>query len=471
MIEAQDGELAAIEALVRLHAADLPWGEVYLERAQALLAPLLPEERYAALRQERAHLGALTRELRQGAERGDWATVRTLAQRGARDRHHLAAHQRLLALGDVVYGPRVFVADADALALSGLIVRPSAHLGRARDECVAWLRLLIARDRERADFYRARLAHFERLEVVADVAAPTPVSAGDVQRRIIEAAEKGDFDQAERLSAALLVAMPESRLARVRIPLPPANLVESLRAPFADDVARRAEALGLAMIAIADDGALNDYLSCDCAARAAFPERPLTETHRAAAGSTCGHAYPPGMSGTLRQALDLLMLHPFVTSAGTRYLPYFGAETLLVETVPESDPNARTPLLDALALPRRRALSRRAIEDCVRRRGPRVCADLGLDPAAYAVVPIPFDVYLRLAPQFGWGRQALWTHFDGYQVTEDLHLRALVGGDVTYGGPEDLCSVANDYDTERLTARFAIVRRDRFAARETPPVA
>jgi hypothetical protein len=465
-MNASDAELAAIEALVGLRAVDLPWSDTYLDRAQALLAPRLTEEQYLALRHERAHLTALARDLRHGAERGDWAAVRALAHRAARERQHLAEHERLLALGDVVYGPRAFVADADALALNGVIVQPSSRLARARARCLGWLRLLIAHDPAQAAFYRARLAHFERLEVVADVPGPATVSAGDIQRRIIAAADKGDFDEVERLSAAVLASLPEHRLGRVRVPLPPPERARLLQAPFADDVVRRARALGLAMVTVGDDDALNAYLSGDCADRAALAERPLSAAHRGAAATTCGHAHPPGMSDGLRQALDRLMLHPFVTSAGTRYLPYFGAETLLVETAPDDAADDRAPLLEVLALPRRRGVSRRLIEDCVRRRGPRLCAELGLDPAAHALVLIPFDVYLRLAARLGWGRQSSWTHFDGYQITSGLHLRALVGGDANYGGPEDLCSVATDYETERLAARFAIVRRDRFAARE-----
>ncbi len=49
-------------------------------------------------------------------------------------------------------------------------------------------------------------------------------------------------------------------------------------------------------------------------------------------------------------------------------------------------------------------------------------------------------------------------------ASPELHLRALVGGDARYGGPEDLGSVARDYETERLVARFAVVRRQRLTA-------
>jgi hypothetical protein len=115
-------------------------------------------------------------------------------------------------------------------------------------------------------------------------------------------------------------------------------------------------------------------------------------------------------------------------------------------------------------LPRREGLPRARIEDALRTHGDRICRDLELDPMEFVATCIPFDAYTRLAGRHGWGRREIWTHFDGYQVTRELHLRPLVGGDVRYGGPDDLCGVGLDYDVDRLIARFAIVRRARFAA-------
>jgi hypothetical protein len=46
----------------------------------------------------------------------------------------------------------------------------------------------------------------------------------------------------------------------------------------------------------------------------------------------------------------------------------------------------------------------------------------------------------------------------------DGRLRALAGGHVQFGGLYDLLGVSRDYDSERLFARFAVVRRERMAA-------
>lgn len=46
-------------------------------------------------------------------------------------------------------------------------------------------------------------------------------------------------------------------------------------------------------------------------------------------------------------------------------------------------------------------------------------------------------------------------------------LIALTGENTDTMGPGDVCSVPRDYETERLVARFAVVRRHRF----TGPIA
>jgi hypothetical protein len=161
-------------------------------------------------------------------------------------------------------------------------------------------------------------------------------------------------------------------------------------------------------------------------------------------------------------------VHPFLSSIGTRYLPWFGAESLLVESFSETDPDAHTLLLDFFVLPQRRGVTRLTLEDALRSRGMALCAELGLDPIEYVVTCIPFDVYSRLAPQQGWGRQERWTHFDGYQVTRDLAVHALVGGDARHGGPDDFCTVQRDYDSVRITTRLSVLRRERFLVRQIP---
>lgn len=171
-----------------------------------------------------------------------------------------------------------------------------------------------------------------------------------------------------------------------------------------------------------------------------------------------------GVTGILKENLDVLMIHPFVTSGGARYLPDFADEELRVEDFPEDDGgDAGSGLLAALGLGRRRAVSRLDLEGRLLRRGPDVLDhDLGLDSQDFRLVCIPFDVYCRLAPAYDWGHRELWTHFDGYQVWKQGKLRALVGGDVRFGGPYDLCSLSRTDERDKVLVRLAVVRRERL---------
>ena len=163
------------------------------------------------------------------------------------------------------------------------------------------------------------------------------------------------------------------------------------------------------------------------------------------------------------------MLHPFINSAGARYLPRFAPEQVLVEDFPEEEKYASaSELLTALGLPRRTALSRMEIDQALLQRGGQIVkSELGLDPQEFRLACIPFDLYSRLAPTLGWGQNKLWTHFDGFQIWKGPKLRALVGGDIQFGGRYDLCSISRADENNRVIARFAVVRRERFQVDRT----
>ena len=455
---------ASVQALTALSEVDLLYADLYLQRAAMLLPALCTREQYAALRREREGIPHVGDELRQATERGEWSRVRALADSATAMQERVAAQRQTLEVADAVYGPRILRARPTALALNGVVANPAGSLERERAAVVAHLRLLAVEDKEWEAFYAARAAHFERLEVIADEQAGAAVDDETLRKRVLAALERPDFAEVRRLTDALV--RTHGRLSRTRVPSPKNARPDALVAPFPAAAVERARALGLMPETLPSSPSLNAYLGCCCADRVTFPVAPLSETHRRADTCTCGHACPPDVRPSLRESLDLVLLHPFMSSAGARYLPWFGSEAILVETFPESDPDARGPILGSLGLLGRRGLSRIAIEDALRSHGMDLCAALGLDPFDFVVGCIPFDAYTRLAPAYGWGREQLWTHFDGYQVTRELHLHALVGGDARYGGPDDFCAVPRDYDSPRITARFCVLRRQRFLARE-----
>lgn len=182
------------------------------------------------------------------------------------------------------------------------------------------------------------------------------------------------------------------------------------------------------------------------------------------------HGFPekdnvsPDVTRRLKDVVYLLMHCPFVNSSGVRYLPLLEAEEVLVEEFPEGRGDLpKSKLLSTLGLHRRNGLSRLEIELALLRRGPQTVKDgIGLDPREFRLVCIPPDVYSRLGAERGWGRQEQWTHFDGYQVLKGGKIRALVGGDVRFGGIFDLCSINRVDEREGVIARFAVVRRERL---------
>jgi hypothetical protein len=157
----------------------------------------------------------------------------------------------------------------------------------------------------------------------------------------------------------------------------------------------------------------------------------------------------------------------FINSGGARYLPRISAETVLVEDFPENDTaDAPSNVLAALKLPHRRGLARTEIENALMRFGAQILADeLNLDPIEFRLVCIPYDLYMRLGRDRGWGQWHHWTHFDGYGVLQGNRLRALVGGDGRFGGVADLVSISRTDARENVYARFAVVRRARMVAR------
>jgi hypothetical protein len=176
---------------------------------------------------------------------------------------------------------------------------------------------------------------------------------------------------------------------------------------------------------------------------------------------------PKDFPEALKSRIQLYAMHPFINSAGVRFLPNMVAENVLVENFPEPEEGSKLPssgLLEALGLKRRNQLSRQQIETVLLEKGSEILRNqLGLDPNEYRLVCIPPDLHLRIGQECGWGQQQIWTHFDGYMVMADTSRRALAGGDVRFGGIYDLLGLSCSYDSDRVIARFAVVQRRRMA--------
>jgi hypothetical protein len=462
---AQGDALATLRALVQLHSVDLLYADRYLHRAGVLLPQVCSREQYEELYRDQHELPDLRARLRRATEQADWTAVRTLAHAAAAASDRLARHAQTLSVAAAVYGTRQLHADPIALALSGVVAHPTSALLRGREMVLDQLLWLHDHDPEWRAFYAGRRSHFERLQLHQVGTAHPSLSDTHLRNRILAAIDRGDFNQVERLTQALAT---EHNGTSAHLCAPPVadGRIRALAAPIPHQAVDRAARMGCAVAELPALRSLNEYM---CAESADVPPQP--GSHSGISASAEKDDCSPtarDLGATLRENLDLLLGHPFISSGGMRYLPWFGPETVLVETFPETEPDAETPLLHTLGLNRRRGVPRLTVENALLTYGSRVVADLALDPQEFTLACIPFDVYLRLAPGHGWGRREMWTHFDGYEVTRDLHLWGLVGGHASYGGADDLSIVARDYESERVTLRLAVVRRERFLVRQAP---
>ena len=385
----------------------------------------------------------------------------------------MAAMGPLAAMGKDIY-------EADIVAFDPF--SPGKHLGSQsqanqpvlRTQLLDTLASLGKLDTSLGAFYEKRRSYFSGLEATT---APSQKSSerdsAQLEQLALEATERGDVAALQGLVKELrdrkksgaeeISASASAVKGRYECPV-------NLDTPFPPDVGARARELGLAETHIA-----------------AFPEI------RAAGEVIYTHAWQPSPStpdmereGVLRtqaavesqipkeiatEELRVLagqfIQHIFVNSGGARYLPRASAETALIEDFAENEAaDAPSKLVTALGLPARHGRARTEIETALMNFGNQILAErVGLDPMEYRLICIPYDSYMRLGRDRGWGQWPHWTHFDGYQVMDGNRLRALVGGDGRFGGGTDLVSISRSDAREGVYARFAVVRRARMVAR------
>jgi hypothetical protein len=438
----EDRQLAVLRALIDVSSVDLLYADLYLDRAGTLLPEILSRDDYARVRAERQELPRLIEALRGATERAEWARVEALAAEAIARQAHTVTLGAVLDVADAVYGPRTLRLGPAALGLAGLA--PCAEVERERAGLVERLAWLASADPEWHRLYGQRAAAFHVHRGGGGGGNRATMDEQGLRASILDALGRADFGTVRRLVDGAGPGSGNGAGMACRVAPPPFGRARALRAPIPSDVIERAAALGLVPEVLGADSQWEGYLA--------------GETEDAAA------AWP-----ALHESLDLLVVRPFMSSGGMRYVPWFGGEeTLLVEAFPETEPDGPGPLLDRLGLERRRGLSRLAVEDAVRSHSVALCSEIGLDPFEFTLTVIPFDAYVRLAPRYGWGAQALWTHFDGYQVVSGRRLHALIGGDVRYGGAADLspCRVITTpwASTLRVVHRARTFRRPRSRA-------
>jgi hypothetical protein len=455
-----------VSALIQIGNGDTVYRDAYLQRARTLMAEVLTVEDFRRIEQQTAELATLPLTIGRALEKGDWPTVKELSTRTASLRHALEGKRRQIEAARGVYAVTDVKLDPFSPGLRPFTRLSEKSLLALRTQAVEHLATLERRDASWKDFYAGRRAALEALALTTSRESVTAATSVDPREAARRALQSGDMRGLAKLAETVMAVVTprkdgptvEGPTAR-STPAPEQPSADFLTS-YSDDTLKAARRLGLATRRLES--------KVELAPLRQYAWNPLVSE---APGGRIGVQQVPLPAGTpeaFRERLEMLMIHPLVNSGGARHLPTLAAEDVLVEDFPDPKEGDETPaseLLAILGLSSRRGLPRISIEQALLAHGADVVEkQLGLDHRGFRLVCIPPDVHLRLGERESWGRQPFWTHFDGYLVMADGRLQALAGGDVRYGGLYDLLGIGRDYDSDRVMARFAVVRRERMVA-------
>jgi len=456
-----DGDaLAVVPVLIETGDVDTVYRDIYLDRARTLLGAVLSPEEFERVEQLRGQLATLPLQVGRAVEHGNWPLVKELTGRIQALRQTTQQKGPAMAVARDVYAVTDVKLDPFSPGLQQFVQGSASGLAALRSRALEHLATLGRTDAAWRGFYEGRRAAFEKLAVTGTTAAASESTARRDPRVVAaEALKSGDVAALGKLADNMIAAAQPRTQESTRPAAASSSATPStdLLTAHSAETLEGARRLGLAPRRLAERtefASLREY-----AWNPFVSDRPeQINVHRV--------PLPAGTPEAFRERLEMLMIHPLVNSGGARHLPTLVAEDVLIEDFPDFGEGERPPaseLLALLGLPARCGLSRIAIEQALLARGARVLADaLHVDPAAFRLVCIPPDVHLRLGETEGWGRQPLWTHFDGYLVLADGRKRALAGGHAKFGGLYNLMGLSRDYDSERVLVRFAVVRRDRM---------
>ena len=459
--------LQMVSALIEAGHLDTVYRDVYLDRARVLLGEVLSFDTFQRFEQQKAELARIPVVIGRAMDKANWPEVKELSERARALRQAVEGKQGAIETARAVYAVSDVRLDPFSPGLGPFVALPTRDLSALRTRAVERMTVLEQMDAPLRDFYAGRRAALQALVLATPEqsgATGAAGSPGDAREAAAEALKRGDMIGLAKLADTLIAAAgaltgrPASRGPAETAASPPEAPAPDLLVSYSADTLTRARRLGLAprrAQSRAEMASLRQYawnpLFADESGRISVKQVPL----------------PAGTPEAFRERLEMLVIHPLVNSGGARHLPRLVAEDVLIEDFPdptESDEPPVSGLLAALGLPARRGLKRMAIEQALSAHGGRVVGELALDPLAFRLVCIPPDIHLRLGEAEAWGRQPLWTHFDGYLIMADGRLLALAGGDVRFGGLYDLLGISRDYDSDRVVARFAVVRRERMVA-------
>ncbi|MDX2479784.1 MAG: hypothetical protein QNK24_05550 [Desulfuromusa sp.] len=468
MLKKMNKKLHAMLAnLIDLARADTLYCDVYILRARYYLKQELSHDGYLGINRIKIREASLPNQIRNAMNRGDWHEVYELSGLYKSLQEELEGKKTLEEFARKIYDSQDIPIDPFSPGMHKIAGFSTNHLPDLRNKAIRGLKELSQSDSDWKEFYAKRQAVFTALIINTNGldTSSQPSSAIVLEEEAAEALETGNMARLELLAEKL-----SQNSSKADSSTTPAEFLEKAhKAPdeylfeFPQKVLKKAADLGLELYSVPSR-------SAEYAPFSRFSWHPTYSDLQSSHPSVMqvpDLPFPTGFPEALKSRIQLFAIHPFINSAGVRYLPNMIAEDVLVEGFPEPEAGSDLPssgLLEALGLKQRSQLSRQQIEAVLLDKGGDLLRDeLGLDPIDFKLVCIPPDLHLRIGLDRGWGQQRIWTHFDGYMIMADANRWALAGGDVRYGGIYDLLGLSCRYDSDRIISRFAVVQRCRMA--------
>jgi hypothetical protein len=445
------------ELLLQLVPLDTANADLYLRRARQLAEPRLSLDDYRALKLADEGVHSLPGQIQEAIDGGRWSQVRALAQELESKKRLVEDRGSLRRLGEHLYETQQIQVDPFSPGFHWFHRRQERELVPLRDAALAKLAQAASLDGEWRLHYQEREEALRSARLGEDTA---PQESVNLEQRAREALASGSLAALQKIAERIEVSGAGPSPTNTSRPEVPDIEPPPLTASFQPETLGKARVLGLESEHVENARARFRFLL-------PYLWRPVFFESDSSGEARVRAVLPRDTPDALRDQLLMLVTRPILTSGGARFIAPLVEEDVLVETFeegPAGSPVGRNGLADALGLEHRWGHSRLALERLLQTRGPGIVESLGLDPWKFRLVSIPPDLFGVLGERRGWGKQEIWTHLDGYVATRERKLLGLVGGDVRYGGAQDLVGVGGSYDSDRLLARFAIVDRRRLRA-------
>ena len=450
------------ELLLELARLDTAYGDLYRQRARQLAAKDLSPVDFRALLNAEQAVESLPSDIQRAMDDGTWEQVSSLTEQLADRQRFVSERGPLERIGEQLYEEEEVFVDPFSPGFYWYHRREEQQLPALRDQARAKLGQAFELDPEWKALYQQRREAIGKVQLAEPSASGTrPKGRGEMEQRAREALSQGNLEELKKLAGSMSQAGPAgttaaaSRGDRRRRRASAAHVQVQPRDP------RAGTSAGVRGRSTSTTGArrparcsVTSGTRCSSRARGTWPER----------GSA---VLPKDTPDALRDRIVMFVTRPILTSGGARFVPPLVEEDILVEAFeegPAGSPIGKTDLPRRLGLESRWGLDQTHDRAGPADKGPEMVKSLGLDPWKFRLVSVPPDVFGAIGARRGWGKHEIWTHLDGYLATRERKLLALVGGDVRYGGVQDLVGVGMGYDSDRLLARFAIVDRRRHAS-------